>query len=60
VKAIILLEVAKYSKILFHHLIGDFSGTIGFGVKSSGQADVHPKNFTQMSPKLGGKLGAAI
>jgi hypothetical protein len=31
-KLVILLEVAKDSKVLFHHLIG---GTIGFRVKGS-------------------------
>jgi hypothetical protein len=34
-KPVILLEVAKDPKILFHHLIGDFGGTISFRVKGS-------------------------
>jgi hypothetical protein len=30
-----LLEVAKDAKVLFHHLIGDFGGTVSFRVESS-------------------------
>jgi hypothetical protein len=34
-KPVILLEGAKDSKVLFHHLIGDFGGTIGFRMEGS-------------------------
>jgi hypothetical protein len=32
-KPVIRLEVANDPKVLFHHLIGDFNGTIGFRVE---------------------------
>jgi hypothetical protein len=44
-KPIVLLEVAKDPKVLFHHLIGDISGTIGFWVEGSGKVDINLKDF---------------
>jgi hypothetical protein len=60
VEPIVLLEVTKDVKILFLHLIGDFSGTVGFRVEGSGQAYVHPEHFKQALLKLRGKLGTPV
>jgi len=57
---VVLLIIAIDSNILFQGLIHSFSLSIGFGVITGGEMELHIQSSSERSEEVGYKLGVSV